>query len=156
MKYFQTCQTLEEVKTLYRELAKQFHPDLNPDGKEVMQEINNEYEFACAKVLQDVKDSSSKFDAAMMFREKIDQIINLPGIQIEIVGAWLWITGKTREVKEELKNLEFRFAPKKIAWYWFPEGFESRGSGKSLDQIRAKYGSEVIRKREEERKNLLK
>jgi DnaJ-class molecular chaperone len=40
--YFSKCSTVEEVKSLYRTLAKQHHPDLGGDTA-TMQEINSQY-----------------------------------------------------------------------------------------------------------------
>lgn len=44
-KYFKDCKTLEEVKKVYKEKAKQFHPDVNPNiDLSLIIELNNEYE----------------------------------------------------------------------------------------------------------------
>jgi len=59
MKYFKECRTLDEVKAMYKQLAKQYHPDLGGDT-ETMQAINSEYAFACAKVLKGENLSSKK------------------------------------------------------------------------------------------------
>ena len=45
MKFFNECKTLNEVKFLYRELAKKHHPDKGGE-LETMQAINNEYAYA--------------------------------------------------------------------------------------------------------------
>jgi curved DNA-binding protein CbpA len=51
MKWFNDCQTLEEVKAQYKKLAKQYHPDLGGDTS-TMQQINTEYAFATAKAVK--------------------------------------------------------------------------------------------------------
>ena len=79
-----------------------------------------------------------------MFKEKINAIINLDGITIEIVGLWIWITGNTYQVKQAIKEAGFYFASKKIAWYWRPE-HAAGGRGKhSLDELKIKYGCERV------------
>jgi phosphoribosylpyrophosphate synthetase len=45
MKYFQNCKTLDDVKSKYRKLAKEHHPDKGGDTK-VMQEVNLQYSEA--------------------------------------------------------------------------------------------------------------
>lgn len=146
MTYFNNCQNLDQLRSAYRELAKQYHPDINPDiSDDIMKLINNEYDFATAKLLKGTQDESVNFEAAMQFKEKIASIVNLPDVLIEIVGSWIWVTGETRRVKEELKAADFNWAHKKQAWYWHPEGFGGGRGKKSLDEIRVIYGSQIIR-----------
>jgi len=147
MKHFSAVQTIDEAKKLYRELAKLHHPDRGGETA-TMQEINKEYDFICSKILKGENLNTEEFNEAWdninLFREKINAIINLPGIQIEIVNLWLWVTGETREVKEILKAAGFYWASKKLAWYWRPES-AAGGRGKhSLDEIRSKYGSTKV------------
>jgi hypothetical protein len=147
MKHFSNVQTLDEAKKLYRELAKLHHPDRGGDTA-IMQEVNKEYDFICSKILKGENLNTEEFNEAWdninLFREKINAIINLPGIQIEIVNLWLWVTGETREVKDILKAAGFYWASKKLAWYWRPES-AAGGRGKmSLDEVRAKYGSTKV------------
>jgi hypothetical protein len=151
MKWFNNCTTLNEVKSLYKDLAKQHHPDRGGDTA-TMQEINNEYTFACAKMLRgenlSQEEMETEFTNIEAYRNAINKIINLEGITIEIVGAWIWVTGNTRPYKDVLKNPEggqFFWAHKKLAWYFRTEEFKSRNKIKmSLDEIRSKYGSKVI------------
>ncbi|HZH97186.1 MAG TPA: hypothetical protein VEY06_14940, partial [Flavisolibacter sp.] len=74
----------------------------------------------------------------------IEKIIYLPGIVIEVVGNWIWVTGNTRPLKEVLKAAHFYFAPKKCAWYFRTEEYKRRSWGKSLEEIRQRYGSEKV------------
>lgn len=149
MKWFGACSTLDEVKALYKKLAKQYHPDLGGDTAS-MQEINKEYAFASAKVIkgknlsEDETENEIRFSAE--YQQAIEKIIHLQGITIELVGYWIWVTGNTIAVKLELKNAGFFFASKKLAWYFRTGEYKvSKGSKKSLEEIRDKYGSEVIK-----------
>jgi curved DNA-binding protein CbpA len=47
--YFETCNTLEEAKTLYKSLARANHPDTGGDLR-TMQEINAQYAEYCASI----------------------------------------------------------------------------------------------------------
>ncbi|TXJ24918.1 MAG: J domain-containing protein [Chitinophagaceae bacterium] len=153
MKYFNNCQTIEEVKSLYKQLAKDNHPDRGGDTA-TMQAINSEYAFACAKIAKGAGLSDEQADTAIKlseeYRQVIEKIIHLPGIVIEVVGHWIWVTGNTKPVKDTLKDAGFYFASKKVAWYYRNEAFAVRGNGAPLEQIRRKYGSETIRTREKE------
>lgn len=41
--YFHNVDSVEELKRQYRNLAKQYHPDITHDGGEMMKRINEEY-----------------------------------------------------------------------------------------------------------------
>jgi hypothetical protein len=141
MKWFKECKTIDEVKAEYKRLAKQYHPDLGGDTA-TMQEINKAYAFASAKTIKGANLSSEAY------RKAIEAIIYLDGILIELVGAWIWVTGNTRPNKEILKAAGFLFASKKVAWYFRTAEYKvSKGGKKSLDEIRDKYGSEILTER---------
>jgi hypothetical protein len=147
MIYFKDCKTIEDVKATYKKLAKQYHPDLGGDTA-TMQAINNEYAYACAHITKGagLSDEQADYEIKLseLYREAIEKIIHLPGIVIEVVGHWIWVTGNTRPVKGELKAAHFFFASKKIAWYFRAEEYKTKGGKKTLDEIRHKYGSETI------------
>jgi hypothetical protein len=150
MRFFNECTTIEEVKNTYKTLAKMYHPDLGGDTA-TMQALNTEYAFACAKIAKGggLTDEAVETEIIMSeaYRDAIEKIVHLEGIIIEAVGTWIWVTGNTRPVKDTLKGAKFFFASKKVAWYFRADEFKTRGSGKSLDQIKAKYGSETINKK---------
>lgn len=155
MIYFNNCNTLEEVKGLYRKLAKENHPDAG-GSTETMQAINKEYAFACASILSGSNLSAEEVDKKMRFSEEyrqvIEKIIHLPNIIIELVGLWIWVTGDTRPVKTDLQKAGLYFAPKKAAWYYRSEQFKVlRGGNKSLAEIRRKYGAETINRKQKEK-----
>ena len=147
MKYFKYCSTIDEVKALYKKLAKENHPDMGGDTA-TMQAINTEYAFACAKIARGAglsdEDTDTEIKLSEEYRQVIEKIIHLPGIIIEVVGNWIWVTGNTRPVKDVLKETGFYFAAKKVAWYYRNEAFKTRGNGAPLEEIRRKYGSETI------------
>lgn len=72
----------------------------------------------------------------------------MEGIEIELLGKWIWITGNTKEHKDKLKSLDFFYAYKKQAWYYRQEKDKQRYStGEyTLNEIKKKYGSETIKK----------
>jgi len=147
MQYFNDCTTIEEVKAHYKTLAKQHHPDCGGDTA-TMQAINTEYAYACAKILKGENLSAEETDEQIRlseeYRNVIEQIINLAGIMIEVVGNWIWLTGLTFPVRKQLKAAGLFFASKKVAWYYRAEEYKTKGGKKTLDEIREKYGSEKI------------
>lgn len=160
MKWFKECETLEEVKALYKKLAKQYHPDLGGDTAS-MQEINKEYAFATAKAIKGANLSEEETEAEILsseaYRKAVEQIIHLEGITIELVGYWLWVTGNTYPVRATLKAAGFLFAPKKVAWYFRTAEYKvGQSSGKSLDEIRHKYGSEVLNDEKPKQHNFIR
>jgi len=160
MKWFKQCPTLEEVKAQYKKLAKQHHPDLGGDTL-TMQEINKEYAFATAKALKGATLSDEETENEILssegYRSAIEQIIHLDGITIELVGYWLWVTGNTYPVRQQLKKATFLFAPKKLAWYFRTAEYKvGKGSGKSLAEIKNKYGSEVLNSKRADQRHFIK
>lgn len=147
MKYFNNCVTIEAVKTLFKKLAKEHHPDLGGDTA-IMQAINTEYAFVCAKILKGENLSTEEINEQIRiseeYRRLIAEIINLPNIIIELVGNWIWVTGNTYAVRKELKAAKLEYAHKKQCWYYRSEEFKTRGGKKSLEEIRCKYGSTTM------------
>lgn len=64
MKYFNKVKSVEELKTMYKKLAKENHPDMGGDV-EVMKAINNEFDMLChvlpESVRADVVSARSEF-----------------------------------------------------------------------------------------------
>lgn len=166
MKYFKNVQTLEELRKQYKELLKQFHPD-NPCGStEATQEINAEYD-SLFKVLKDRHERKASADSEngkadfnkkyydfaedKALREMLQKIINFNGITIEVIGNWIW-TFNSYEYRNELKELGFKYAGKKKAWYWHSEAFKKKGKRPlSMDDIRSYYGSTEVKTEETKR-----
>lgn len=148
MNYFKNCTTLNEVKSLYRQLAKQFHPDKGGDLA-TMQAINNEYALAIAIIAKGGTFTAEEAEAEILnaeaYKNAVNAIINLSGINIEICGGWIWVTGNTYQHKAILKNAGFYFASKKVAWYFRSVEYKTNNRKTlSLDGIRTKYGSQQI------------
>ena len=130
----------ETVKQAYRAACKKSHPDVNPAaGGEMIKLINAA--FAVLKDFKgDVKEQQANYSE--LLNDALNAVIGLQGLAIEICGAWVWITGNTRDHKDALKAAAFKWANKKKAWYYRPAEYKSRSHGSSsLYEIREKYGS---------------
>ena len=153
MKYFAKCSTLEELKKEYRRLAMIHHPDHGGDT-EVMKAINNEY-HELFNILKNRHNTTA--DANHQTTETPDEFINIisellkhPGITVELCGSWLWISGETYGIKDQLKAAGCRWSNSKKMWYWHhPEENSRRSHGKTtMEEIRSKYGSQLYKGRE--------
>lgn len=148
MNYFKDCTNIEEVKARYRDLAKQFHPDRGGDTA-TMQAINAAYSIAVIQIARGEKRTEQEINDILTDNEKyryaIDAIINIPGINIELVGSWIWVTGDTKPHRETLKNALFFWASKKLAWYFRTSEYKCKSQHpQDLDEIRNKYGSKPV------------
>src|SRR5690606_21664303 len=109
MKYFKNVTTLEELKKQYRKLAKQYHPDLNEnDTTKDMQQINKEYEILFDQLKNNK--SNTENEKASTYMNIINELIKYEDITIDIVGSWLWLSGDTYPIKNELSKLGFRWS----------------------------------------------
>jgi molecular chaperone DnaK (HSP70) len=144
---------IEEVKKRYKDLAKLHHPDRGGNTA-TMQEINNEYAQAIRYAAKGQKMTEEQTESAIYeseeYAQAINKVINLAGTRLEVVGNWLWITGETKQHKDILKTdpAKFTWAKKKddfSAWFFRTDEWKTRNKQKhTLDQIRAKYGSQTL------------
>lgn len=151
MRYFENCETLEDVKQMYKKLARDLHPDCNP-GKDTtaeFQEMSRQYEEAwkaCGNTHKNAAGESYTKETSETPEEYaaiIEALLHLPGLMIELCGSWLWVTGSTKEHKDELKALNFKYSSNKQAWYFHSGEYRKHSKGKkSLQDIRNMYGSE--------------
>ena len=159
-KYFKDINTLEELRRQYRDLLKKYHPDNATGSTEATQEINVEYD-RLFKRLKDRHESNSTdnqntqqseysknmydWENDKALREVLKKIINFNGIDIEIAGQWIWISGNTYAYKKELKEIGFKWASQKKQWYWHSEIFRKKSHKTlSMEDIRNYYGSTKV------------
>lgn len=85
------------------------------------------------------------------FQWLIAVLLKLDGIEIKIIGCFVWITGDTKPHKERLKALGFRWHSKKHCWYKSPDGYRRWGKGEyTMDEIRGMYPSMKINKNQQQ------
>lgn len=146
-RYFDHLFTLAEIKAEYKALVKINHPDVGGDTA-TMQAINGQYTEAVKRIEREGEKADREAaaqEAPEEFMAVISRIANLAGITVDLVGAWLWVTGNTFIHKETLKAVGFKWASKKRAWYWYPEyAAVTCGTKKSLEEIKSKYGTQRI------------
>jgi len=163
MKYFKNVGTLEELRRQYKVLIRKYHPDNVNGSTEATQDINAEYD-RLFKILKDRHESKSDktadstaneeteysknmydWENDKALREVLQKIINFDGIEIEIVGAWIWVSGNTYAYKKELKEVGFKWASQKKMWYWKSETYQKKSrKSLSMEDIRSYYGSTKV------------
>ncbi|NNM43746.1 MAG: J domain-containing protein [Chlamydiae bacterium] len=146
--------TPEMITTAYRKAAMLYHPDRNPSSLEMMQLVNAAYD-----VLKDYTDVSHLEAKSQEYGEEVSRALNaicgLQGLEIEICGAWIWISGNTKEHKESLKAAGFRWGAAKKCWYFRPAEWKSKNRKPwSMNQIRDTYGSQSYNPEQENKKKL--
>lgn len=153
MSYFDSSLNENEMKKLWRKLARENHPDFGGDT-ETMKDINTEYENALKGIYINSGYSESKADWKWGLDEEVMskalEIMKVAtGLNVEICGVWIWVTGDTRKSRKELKGLSCRWSAKKSAWYWRRDrdGYRrwSKKGTKTLNEIRDFYGSHDIK-----------
>ena len=139
IKEFSEVTGINEAKKVYKTLAKKLHPDVG-GSEEEFKILNSVY----TDLIEHKIYFSNDFKIDLDLEKIISQILHFENITIELVGSWIWLSGDTKEIKDKLKELGFKWASKKKMWYYG----EMKGRNpqeKSIDEIKAKYGSETLK-----------
>ena len=152
--YFAGCETTAEIKSTYRKLAMQHHPDRG-GSTAVMQEINRQYEaiLSCKHGAAEMGADGQahtyyynpEHERAVM--AKLDELLRmrLPGCEIWLIGKWLWVKGETKPVKDLLKSAGLRWHNERVAWYWKPYTTRTHyNAAVSFDDMADYYGASMF------------
>lgn len=148
IEYLKEATNLQELKKLYFALSKKWHPDVQGGDLEVMQKINNEYDYlkTILKNATDTKKAEQENIHTMeAFKKVLDDLMRYNNITIELVGSWAWISGRgTFAIKDNVlyNNLHCKYSKAQKKFYWF-EGIENQDykvKGGFLQKAIDKYG----------------
>ena len=145
MKYFLGVKNANELKSLYRKLCNELHPDKGGKASDSIA-MMNEY--------NSIKDSFNNETEgenlnAEQFYNLLQQLEKLSNIKIEFIGSFIWlfdeVEGAMYQQKEVIKGFVFdnynsaRWAKVKKSWYFSPADYKSRGKAVDLSLIKTKY-----------------
>lgn len=143
LKYFKHCKSLDEVKAEYKRCVQRWLPSESNEGDiKKMALVENEYHGISQRTKfqdqpEDVKEEY------LQFPNKVKKIHEL-GLNQEVCGSWLWVSGNTIDHKETLKSLGLRYSPNKQRWYYRPKWYRSTNSTPvDMDFIRKKWGTDA-------------
>lgn len=140
MKYFETIQTLEDLKKAYRKLIFKLHPDKG-GSEEEFKTMKSEYDVMFVKLQKGSTNSKEKNENIDQYKDLIEQLIHFPNLDIDIVGTWVWVSGETKPIKEDLKKVGFHYSGKHYKWFYNGEEQKvNRRNKKTYDQIKEEYG----------------
>ena len=140
-----------EIHKAFVKLIKKHHPDKG-GSTEICQIVNGLHDEWMGKpqfkYTYTASGKQTEFDwgsvSASMF-DVLMKIIAIDGLNIEICGLWVWVTGQTKDNKEALKSAGFKWSGNKQAWYWHRGEFKRHfGKPLSMDEIRFIHGSRRV------------
>ena len=140
LREFREVTGINEAKKIYKTLAKKLHPDMVGGDEESFKLLNAIY----TDLIEYKIYFSNDFKIDVELEKVISLILHFENITIELVGSWVWVSGDTKEIKEKLKELGFKWASKKKMWFYG----EMKGRNpqeKSMEEIKSKYGSETLK-----------
>lgn len=160
MEYLKNIESLEHLKKEYRKWAMKLHPDCGGSDME-MQKLNDEYEnlFEVMKGREKHQKTNTAKEAteetAKTYPRIIDKLVHMEGLEIEIIGYWIWIGGNSYPYREELKEIGFRWSKGRKKWYYSTIGLDSKGYYKKekFNTLRNRYGSQKIETQEQKALN---
>ena len=140
---FRGVEGINEAKKIYKQLAKILHPDKIGGDEESFKLLNAFYN----ELIEHKIYFSNNVKIDIELEKVISLILHLDDVVIELVGQWVWVSGDTKEHKEKLKELGFKWDSKKKMWY-FGELKRRNHKEQSIEDIKAKYGSETLKSKE--------
>ena len=142
LREFREVTGINEAKKIYKTLAKKLHPDVG-GSEEEFKILNSVY----TDLIEHKIYFSNDIKIDIELEKIISLILHFENITIELVGSWVWVSGDTREIKDKLKAIGFKWASKKKMWFYG----EMKGRNpkeKSMEEIKSKYGSETLKSNE--------
>lgn len=157
MRYFTNCKTIEDVKETYRKLAKKLHPDCGGDAEEfkkmtqeytiIFNRLKNVHRTGEKKTEQAEQKTEQHTDySAEEFADIINKVIFMDGVEVEIVGYWIWLGGNTYAYKDQIKEAGFFWSSKHKKWYYNGGTKKCKKHSKlTFEQVKDIHGSKTVK-----------
>jgi hypothetical protein len=148
MSYFNNVKDLNDLKKQYYALAKKHHPDVGGDTETMNNEYEELFEILKSRHNTAADEQHQTTEAPEGFREIVELLLSLDGLNVELCGSWLWIGGDTKKHKDALKAAGCRWCSKKLLWSWHhaEDGIKWHKGQRTqtMSDIRTKYGSQTF------------
>jgi len=147
---FTGCRTPQDVKNLYRKLAFKYHPDRGGDN-DTMKRVNAMYHKALESLHGFTTKGSDGRDHTYYYNQKVEQAVldkveqllslNLTGCTVEIIGTWVWVSGKTKPHQDSLNTAKCLWHNERQMWFWHGPRYKSKYNKRvSMNDLRHAYG----------------
>ena len=142
--YFSKCESVDDVDRTYKEMYDMFGLKRQPVDHFIRKAVDAEYK-SVRETFEIVEQSP---DEAPKNLEMDDVLAKIHGwnCEAEQCGSWLWLSGRNVQSRyKDLKDLGFRYAKNKKAYYWRPESAKSSNQEPMpMAFIREKYGTNKV------------
>lgn len=139
MKYFNSN---EDLKKQYRAWCKKLHPDHGGDPEEFKKMVEEYQEAQLHGFKKEAQAQETELTAEL--ERALKKIVTLEGLEIDLVGSWLWVSGNTFSFKDILKEAGFKWASKRKKWYFSEEKAKGKFKG-DFEQLKAHHGFKEIK-----------
>lgn len=155
IRFFFGIETAEELKKAFKKLAVKLHPDNGGDAEE-FKAMQAEFSLLFDRLKNihvnkkgetwEATGEQATTETANEFMDIIIKLMFIADLTVELCGSWIWVGGNTKEHKELLKELGFRYSSNKQMWYYQREGKRKwHKKAWSIDEIRTAYGSKLYK-----------
>lgn len=136
---FKDCKTTKEALQLFNSIKNNLE---NLDGdNDQLQEVSTEFYKRCEMINGKIEDEKERASNRLAIGA-IHKVKMLPNVIMEIIGTWVWVTGKTYNFREQIKEAGYTYSRSKNAWYFKTEDTPYRKYGKmTLEEIRDKHAA---------------
>lgn len=141
MKYFDGISSKEDLKKRFKELSKKLHPDKGGNENDFKLMLA-EYQEILEKGFTSFQGAEGAEDLTETLKDVLKSVLRLAGIEVDLIGSWIWVEGNTYPHKAVLKTWGFRWSKQRKKWYFHEGDFKKGKKNKaSFEDIKQKYGS---------------